>query len=208
MQPRTLGILALLGAVGVFALTMAVVLASGSLGNLINFNNGNNPAGIVAQATNTPYPTATPMPSPTPVVNWLRVSTSQVTFGCKKGDRSVSVVLRNLGPSAVDWQTQKTWTPQITVRPDSGTLGPRQSKNITLTYSPGWWPLNGTITFEADTDRAGQPATVEYSAPNCLGQNSNTSGLTPQPISPLDAQPAKLEKQNGQGSGHARKRGS
>jgi serine/threonine protein kinase len=210
MQPRTLGLLALLTAAGVLALTMAIVLASGSLGNLINLNN-NNPAGIGAHATATPWPTATPRPSPTPVVNWLRVSPAQVTFGCKKGDRSVSVTLTNLGPSPVGWQTNKTWTPQITVRPESGSLGAGRKKTISLTYSPGWWQLNGTITFEADTDRAGQAPTVTYSAPNCFGQNGGDAaphGLTPQHGTTLDAKPAKLDTQNGNGSGHARKRHS
>ena len=52
MQPRTLGILALLGAAGVILLTMAVVLASGSLRNLINFD-PNNTGDICPHATAT-----------------------------------------------------------------------------------------------------------------------------------------------------------
>lgn len=212
MQPRTLGILAALVAVGVFTLTMAVVLASsGALANLINLNNGNNSAGIGPQATNTPYPTATAMPSPTPVVNWLRVSPTTATFGCHKGDRSVSVVLRNLGPSSVSWQANKPWQAvQISVRPNSGTLGPRQSKNITLTYSPGVFDLNGTITFDANSGQAGDPASLDYSAPTCFGQGGDVapSGVAAQQGATRDAKPAKLDQQIGQGSGHARKRGS
>ena len=205
LQPRTIGLLAILSALGVFALMTAIVLASGSLQNLITSFDPNSTTGIFGHATSTatPEPTATIQPSPTPVANWLVISPTQVQFGCKKGDRSATVVLQNLGPSEVDWQANKPITGgQISIRPDSGTLGPDRSKTIVLTFQPGWFALNNTITFEADTDRAGQPATLAYSAPSCFGQtggNDAPSGLTPGHAIQLDAQPSK-------GSGHARKR--
>ena len=208
MPPRTLGLLALLSAVGVLALTMAVVLASGSLANLGNLFNANNSAGIAPHPTATPWPTATPKPSPTPVVDWLRVSPAQVQFGCKKGDRSASVTLTNLGQSSVDWQAHKPFFGgQISIRPDSGTLGPSKTKTIVLTFSPGFVAVDNTITFEADTDRAGKPASLEYNGPTCFGQSgvsNDSNGLTPR----NGAQPAKLDTSNGNKSGHARKRHS
>src|SRR6185437_5160748 len=106
LQPRTLGILALLGAAGVLLLTMAIVLASGSLQNFINFN-PNNAGDVVPHATATPWPTSTPQPSPTPVINWLRVSKTSVEFGCNGNDRTVDVTLRNLGPESTGWSAQK-----------------------------------------------------------------------------------------------------
>ena len=195
------------GAAGVLALTMAIVLASGSLGNLINLNN-NNSAGIGPHATVTPWPTSTARPSPTPVVNWLRVSPTQVTFGCKKGDLSANVTLTNLGPSSVDWNANKPWTAgQISIRPDSGTLGSKKSKTIVLTYRPGFFDLNNTITFEADTDRAGEPASLQYTAPRC-GLDNSSNGLAPSHGTQPVAKPAALDTLNGNGSGHGRKRHS
>ncbi|MGE5334090.1 MAG: protein kinase domain-containing protein [Nitrososphaerota archaeon] len=185
IQPRTLGIVALLSGAGVLLLTLAVVLASGSLQNLVNFN-PNNAGNIAGHPTATTMPTATPQPSPTPVVNWLQVSPAQVTFGCRKNDHSVRVVLTNLGPDSVDWKASKA-SPvtsfQISINPTSGTLDSMESKTITLSYSPGLFALNNFISFAAtDNDQAGAPATVNYSAPACGfgGGNSAPTGLTPQ----------------------------
>ncbi|HEU5349393.1 MAG TPA: protein kinase [Ktedonobacterales bacterium] len=185
IQRRTLSIIALLGAAGVFLLTLAVVLASGSLGNLVNLD-PNGTGNIVSHPTATLVPTATPIPSPTPVVNWLRVAPTQVTFGCRKNDHSVRVVLSNLGPESVDWKATKAsplTSLQISISPTSGKLDAGATKTITLTYSPGFIALNNSISFSAtDNDQAGAPATVNYSAPACGfgGGNSASPGLSPQ----------------------------
>lgn len=177
MQPRTLGLLALLGAAGVLLLTMAVVLASGSLQNLFNLGpNGAGGIGSNTTATSTSLPTATPQPSPTPVVNWLRLSQTQVTFVCKKSDHSVSVVLRNLGPDSTGWnmQVQKPWySGQLSVRPTAGEIGPGNSKTITLTYSPGFVAVDGSVTFAPTNDNAGDSPTLSFSAPSCVGPGNN-----------------------------------
>ena len=209
MQTRTLGLLALLGAVGVILLTLAVVLASGSLRNLINLD-PNNSGGIIPQATAsaTALPTATPQPSPTPVVNWLRLSQTQVTFGCKKSDHSVSVVLRNLGNDSTGWniQVQKPWySGQLSVRPSSGEIGPDNSKTITLTYSPGFVAVDGSVTFVPTNDNAGDSPTLSFSAPPCVGTGSNSTGA-------LDAQQqtqvAATQVKGSKHSGHGHKRRS
>jgi serine/threonine protein kinase len=178
MQTRTLGLLALLGAAGVILLTLAVVLASGSLRNLINLD-PNNSGGINPQATATTLPTATPQPSPTPVVNWLRLSQTQVTFGCKKSDHTASVVLRNLGQDSTGWniQVQKPFfSAQLSVRPSSGEIGPGNSKTITLTYSPGVVAVDGSVTFVPTNDNAGDSPTLNFSAPSCFGTGNNSTG--------------------------------
>jgi serine/threonine protein kinase len=172
MQPRTLGILALLGAAGVLLLTMAIVLASGSLQNLINFN-PNTTGGLAPHATATPWPTATPQPSPTPVVNWLRVSPTSVTFGCKGNNRTVAVTLRNLGQDSTGWSAQKPFTAgAIAVQPSSGELGAGENRVIMLTYSPGLFPLNNTITITPTNGDAGASPTINYSAPSCFGRST------------------------------------
>jgi hypothetical protein len=171
LQPRTLGILALLGAAGVLLLTMAIVLASGTLPNLFNNFNSDNTGGLAPHATATPWPTATPQPSPTPVINWLRVSKSTVAFDCKKNARSISVVLNNLGGDSTGW-TANVDTPfyagQFTVRPSSGELSAGSSKTITMTYS-GFAGFSGSVTFAPLNGDAGQSPTVNVTAPTCFG---------------------------------------
>jgi hypothetical protein len=154
------------------------VLASGSLRNLINLD-PNNSGGINPQATATALPTATPQPSPTPVVNWLRLSQTQVTFGCKKSDHTASVVLRNLGQDSTGWniQVQKPFfSAQLSVRPSSGEIGPGNSKTITLTYSPGVVAVDGSVTFVPTNDNAGDSPTLNFSAPSCFGTGNNSTG--------------------------------
>jgi Protein kinase domain len=195
LQPRTLGILALLGAAGVLLLTMAIVLASGSLQNLVNFN-ANNAGGLVPHATATPWPTATPQPSPTPVINWLRVSPATVEFGCKNNQKSVQVTLRNLGPESTGWNAQKPWTAgAIAVQPMSGELDAHESRTITLTYSPGIFPLNGAITFTPTNGSAGDAPKINYSAPSCFGRSSKGSAS----LSPVSGSASSRDKRKGHG---------
>lgn len=178
MQPRTLGLLALLGAAGVLLLTMAVVLASGSLQNLINLN-PNNSGDLIAHTTATELPTATPKPSPTPVGNWLQLSQTQVQFGCRGGSKTARVVLTNYGPETTDWSSQKPWQGfQIALSPSSGSLNSGGHVNITLTYTPGAFALNNSIQFIASNGNAGDPATLNYSAPSCIGRSSASTTLT------------------------------
>ncbi|HEU4782784.1 MAG TPA: serine/threonine-protein kinase [Ktedonobacterales bacterium] len=171
LQPRTLGILALLGAAGVLLLTMAIVLASGALPNLLNNFNSNNTGDLVPHATATPWPTATPQPSPTPVINWLRVSQSNAAFDCKKNTRSVSVVLKNLGGDSTGWTAnvdKPFYAGQFNVRPSSGELSSGSSKTITMTYS-GFAGFSGSVTFVPLNGDAGQSPTVNVTAPTCFG---------------------------------------
>lgn len=177
LQPRTLGILALLGAAGVLLLTMAIVLASGSLQNLINFNSNNN-SGLVPHATATPWPTATPQPSPTPVINWLRVSPTSVEFGCKNNQKSVDVTLRNLGNDSTGWNAQQpAFSGAIHIQPMSGEVGAQSSTTITLTYSPGFVSIaqHDTITIIPTNSAAGASPTISYSAPSCFGRDGKGS---------------------------------
>ncbi|HEY1387361.1 MAG TPA: serine/threonine-protein kinase, partial [Ktedonobacterales bacterium] len=197
LQPRTLGILALLGAVGVLLLTMAIVLASGSLPNLFNFNT-NNTGDLVPHATATPWPTATPQPSPTPVINWLRVSPTSVTFACSGKDRTFDVTLRNLGPESTGWSAQKPFTAgSISVRPSSGELGARESRTITLTFSPAFVSItqNNTITITPTNDAAGDSPKINYSAPSCFGR----SGKGNASLSPVLGNDSSRDKRKGHG---------
>jgi serine/threonine protein kinase len=196
LQPRTLGILALLGAAGVLLLTMAIVLASGSLQNLVNFNT-NNAGGLVPHATATPWPTATPQPSPTPVINWLRVSKSDVVFDCKKNARSISIVLRNLGGNSTGWTAnvdKPFYAGQFNVQPSSGELSSGSSKTITMTYS-GIAGFSGSVTFAPLNGDAGQSPTVNVSAPTCFGRSSKGGAS----LSPVSGSDSSRDKRKGHG---------
>jgi serine/threonine protein kinase len=197
LQPRTLGILALLGAAGVLLLTMAIVLASGSLQNLINFNS-NNTGGLVPHATATPWPTATPQPSPTPVINWLRVSPTSVEFGCKNNQKSVDVTLQNLGNDSTGWNAQQpAFSGAIHVQPMSGEVGAQSSTTITLTYSPGFVSVaqHDTITIIPTNSAAGASPTISYSAPSCFGRSSKGSAS----LSPVTSIPHTGDKRKRHG---------
>ncbi len=198
LQPRTLGILALLGAAGVLLLTMAIVLASGSLPNLLNNFNPNNTGDLVPHATATPWPTATPQPSPTPVINWLRVSPASVEFGCKSNQRSVKVVLRNLGNDSTGWNAQKpAFSGAIAVQPMSGEIGAQSSKTITLTFSPAFvsFAQQDTITIIPTNSAAGASPTISYNAPSCFGRSSKGNAS----LSPVSGSDSSRDKRKGHG---------
>lgn len=202
LQPRTLGILALLGAAGVLLLTMAVVLASGSLPNLLNNLNSNNTGDVVPQATATPWPTATPQPSPTPVINWLRVSPSSVEFGCKSNQRSVEVTLRNLGPESTGWNAQKpAFSGTIAVQPMSGEIDAQSSRTIKLTFSPGFVSIaqHDMITFAPTNGSAGASPKISYTAPSCFGKSSNGSASVSSSVSSIAGSDASRDKRKGHG---------
>ena len=202
---RIFGLLALLGTAGVLLVTMAVVLASGSLQSLLNAN-PNNTGDVVPTATT--LPTATPSPSPTPVVNWLRVSKDQVTFGCHKGQRTDTIILNNLAQDTTGWTAtvdKNFGSGTVTLQPDTGELVGGKSKTITLSYSGfATFPLNGTVTFTPTNDAAGQAPTVAISAPACVGaSNDGNASLSPQHhVQPQPPQPKHKKHGNGGGSGH------
>jgi serine/threonine protein kinase len=195
LQPRTLGLLALLGATGVLILTLAVVLASGSLqGLLTSLNTNTGPNGVGLHSTATSEPTATVLPSPTPVINWLRVAPTSVDLTCKNNKRNAPVTLTNLGQDTVDWNADKEGSAfSISVSPDNGQLGAQQSGRITISYNPFLGPggYSGNITFASadDNSQAGQPAVLHVNAHACFGGSSQAS----------------LSPQTGKGPGHGRK---
>lgn len=154
--------------VGSFGL--ASILARGGL-----FPGGLGINGIPgAQATQTLVPTPTVTPAPTATfgpTNWLSVSTTDITLGCK-GRNHRSITLSNDGPQSVQWTLQVddsngTSNTGITVSPKDGQLESGHSVTITVTNSSLIFSHQGTLTFMPDDSDAGQPPVVSYSTTPC-----------------------------------------
>ncbi|MGZ3681193.1 MAG: hypothetical protein ACXWQR_22445, partial [Ktedonobacterales bacterium] len=153
--------------VGSFA--VASMLAQGGL--FPGMGAGALPA---AQATHTvaPTPTITPSPTATPgPVNWLTVSATSVSLGCKNKSRR-TITLTNIGPDPVSWAAQVqdntgSFTNGIKVSPTDGQLDSGHSVAISVTNSSVFASHQGTISFMPDDDHAGQAPTVSYSTTAC-----------------------------------------
>ncbi|HEX8032347.1 MAG TPA: serine/threonine-protein kinase [Ktedonobacterales bacterium] len=127
-----------------------------------------------AQATHTlaPTPTITPSPTATPgPTNWLTVSTTSVSLGCKSKNRR-TITLRNIGPDSVSWSAQvqdssNTSNTGINISPKEGQLDSGHSVTISVTNNSVIFSHQGTISFVPDGDNAGQSPAVTYSTTPC-----------------------------------------
>lgn len=122
-------------------------------------------------ATATPTPTAIPTPTAPP--NWLQVSVTSVTLGCRKSDKSAKVTLTNIGPSAVEWSahaSQMYGVNEVAVSPTSGKLDAGHSVTITISNMFSFVSREGAVTMSAPG--AGEPATVTFSAAGCFNSSN------------------------------------
>ncbi|HKS71026.1 MAG TPA: hypothetical protein VJQ45_11425, partial [Ktedonobacterales bacterium] len=155
-------------------IAIAVVVALFSQGGGSLFPSS-NPNGVVGHTqTVTPLPTATrtpsPTPSPTPVVtNWLTVAPDNITLQCKSGSKSASIRLTNNGPKTVSWSASVSPSRSVSVTPSSSRLHSGSSTTVTITDTNYFLTLDGRVTFTADSDNAGDPATVAFQAGSCFG---------------------------------------
>jgi serine/threonine protein kinase len=153
--------------VGSFA--VASMLAQGGL--FPGMGTGGLPG---AQATHTlaPTPTITPSPTATPgPTNWLTVSTTSVSLGCKNKSRR-TITLKNLGPQSVTWSAQVqdntgSFTTGINISPKNGQLDSDHSVTISITNSSVFASHQGTISFVPGDDNAGKSPTISYSTTAC-----------------------------------------
>ncbi|HEX6798362.1 MAG TPA: protein kinase [Ktedonobacterales bacterium] len=152
-------------------IAIAVVVALFSQGGGSLFPSS-NPNGVVSHSqTATPLPTLTPSPTPSPtpqVTNWLTVAPDNITLECKSGSKSASIRLTNLGPKSVDWSASASPGRAVSVQPSSGRLHSGSSTTVTITDTNYFFTLSGTVTFTADNDNAGDPATVAFKAGSCF----------------------------------------
>lgn len=129
------------------------------------------PAGIVStnQAKALPTPTQVlATPTPTPPANWLSVSPTQLNLSCRK---RTNVSITNLGPEPVQWQAGSP-SFSVQLQPSSGSLGPKENKQITVSLLFGGIGAGdqGTITFTVTSGQpAGNPAEVVYIVSHCNG---------------------------------------
>ncbi len=164
--------LAGLAAVMTTALLVAILL-TGALargGLLLPGSSGTAPGGLAhanatATATATPMPTATPTPPP----NWLLISPSYISLGCRGPKKSVNVELRNIGPSPVRWEATSSTVfgiAQVTLSPQAGTLDANKHVTIQITNNMVLLSRSGMVTFNPANEQAGQPAVVQFT-PSC-----------------------------------------
>ena len=171
---RQIPLIAFLTVGGLAALVVVIILASTLTGDLLAISNQGTPGASAAHGTPTATPkaTVTPKPSPTPrivVTNWLGVSQDSLVLGCKGGDRTQTITLRNDGNQDVDWHAQVTGGFfAVTVTPNRGTLDSGLSVRISVSNNRSFgFAQNGTITFQPDNSDAGDPPTVRYSTQSC-----------------------------------------
>jgi serine/threonine protein kinase len=116
-----------------------------------------------------PTPTVTPSPTPTPLpANWLWVSTSSLTLGCR-GKATKTVVLQNLGPTPLQWTASATntnWLQVLDITPQAGEIDGNGKMSVTIT-NRAVLTHQGVITFTPMDPAAGQPAEVQYTASGC-----------------------------------------
>jgi serine/threonine protein kinase len=158
---------------------VALLAMAATVGGLIG---SSNPLGAIgglgATATATSLPTVTPSPSPspspTPPPNWLSADTTAITLGCNGSKRTQYIRLTNLGTSKLEWyeNTQAAFGIEgISVKPDSGDLGPNHTVVIAVTNTQTFFSHSGELDFIPsgdNADNAGNSWVVTYST-SCGG---------------------------------------
>jgi hypothetical protein len=118
-------------------------------------------------------PTVSPSPSPTAttLANWLTVTPTSITLGCKNSNHSKSVRLTNNGPSTLQWTATipKNFLGQseVSASPSSGRLESRRTVSITIT-NRSLVPHQDSVSFQPANSEGGAAAVVQFDA-SCGG---------------------------------------
>jgi tRNA A-37 threonylcarbamoyl transferase component Bud32 len=127
-------------------------------------------------ATGSPHavlPTATATKPPTPTVppNWLSVSPTSITLGCRSNNHSQGVRLTNHGPTRLSWSALIPTTvglDEVSVSPSSGPLDSGKSVIITITNRATFFAYHNAVQFQPHNSDAGADAVVHFTANRCL----------------------------------------
>lgn len=166
-------LLLVLGAAVIAVIGIALVLSVVSQASAPFFSSQAAGAHGTAQPTTTQLPTATPKPTATPFRgDWLAVSQSDITLGCRGGKKSEVIKLVNRGPEPLPWQANIQasgggFGGGITVDPTSGTLDSHESTQVTITNTSVFFSHQGVIYFMPQNGDAGSPAAVQFTANGC-----------------------------------------
>lgn len=173
-KPRHVAWFALLAV----ALVLVIALGAASFLGSIASQGAPAPAGTSAGGTvHSALPTATATPrataTPTTPANWLTVSPTTVSLGCRNGKKSATVILRNGGPRALSWEAQIPsnffGSPDVSVSPSSGEVRAGGSVSVVITNHTPSTAHSNAIEFQLSNEDAGQPPIVEYSVASCFG---------------------------------------
>lgn len=113
-------------------------------------------------------PTATALPTPTPTVppNWVRVSPTSLTLTCKQKSNQAQITIRNLGNAVLSWHIEAPGFSGLQFSKMNGDIPAGKSVAVTA-KDVSWWDEQNTFTVVPDTDGAGDPATIKYTAQGC-----------------------------------------
>lgn len=122
---------------------------------------GNAPTPTVA-------PTATALPTPTPTVppNWVRVTPTTFALACKPKSVQTQLTIRNLGDQDLTWHIDAPGYTGLQFSKMNGDTAAGRSTTVTV-KDVAFWDQQGTFSITPDTDGAGDPQTVNYTAQGC-----------------------------------------
>jgi len=118
-------------------------------------------------------PTVLPSPTATATVlaNWLSVSPTSITLGCKNSNHSKTVKLTNNGPDMLQWTaaipTNFLGQDEVSVSPSSGRLESQRTVSITIT-NRSIFSHQDSVSFQSADSEGGAPAVVQFDA-SCGG---------------------------------------
>jgi serine/threonine protein kinase len=166
-------LLVVLGGAVVAVIGIALVLSVVSQASSPFFSTQAAGANGTTQPAATQLPTATPKPTATPFQgDWLAVSDSSITLGCKGNRKSAVIKLVNRGPEPVSWQADIQssgggFGGGISIDPTSGTLDSHESTQVSITNTSVFFGHQGVIYFTPQNGDAGDPAAVQFNANGC-----------------------------------------
>jgi serine/threonine protein kinase len=114
-------------------------------------------------------PTATTLPTETPTIppDWLRVSPTNISLQCKGKNSSQNLTIRNLGDQELQWHIEAPGYTGLRFSASDGTLD-AGGKTTIVVSDVAFTSQSGTFSVVPDTDGAGDPATITFSASGCV----------------------------------------
>lgn len=154
-------------AAGTLVVIVGCVLLLGTLGRYGLFaQNAPLPAVTLPGAHFAPTATALPTPTPTLPPNWVRVSPTSLSLTCKGKSNQAQITIRNLGNAVLEWHVEAPGFSGLQFSRMDGELASGKSVAVTV-KDVSWLGQQGTFTVVPDTDDAGDPATINYTAEAC-----------------------------------------
>lgn len=113
-------------------------------------------------------PTATALPTPTPTVppNWVHVTPATIALMCKAKSVQTQLTIRNVGHQDLTWHIEAPGYSGLQFSKMNGDIPAGRSTAVTV-KDVAFWDSQGTFDIVPDSDGAGDPQTVNYTAQGC-----------------------------------------